>query len=64
MSDFTEGCERRRFTVPEACDELFWYVADLKVEGTEATIVERDRCQDRMPIRWKPGKGKPGKADE
>ncbi len=53
----TNGCSvRRTFEVPQTCDKLFWYVADLKVEGSEAMIIERDTCQDEMPVQWKRGK--------
>lgn len=49
---FTDGCARQRYQVPEACDQRWWYVADLKIAGGEVSVVERNVCQDRQPFSW------------
>jgi hypothetical protein len=48
----TEGCKRRRYSVPESCRSRWWYVVDVKVDEGEVTITERDSCSDEEPARW------------
>lgn len=54
----TAGCQRKLYRVPPACREKWWYVADLKVDGGEVNIVDRESCQSNPPFPWdRGGKG-------
>ena len=52
VETFTAGCRSERVVVDPACDTRWWYVADLRAQGDDIQIVDRNKCQKAMPFSW------------
>lgn len=54
----TNGCEKQQFHAPVGCQNKWWYVFDMKYDGTSLQLITKNNCVTERQMGWRFGKKK------